>query len=960
MPKLETLELEIVQSSKTSTTGVKNLATALSGLATAGKDAESLGNVAKHLSEIATAANGLKEASSGIRSVANAMKKLSETLSAAPGSVTGLQRIAEAMGKISEAAGGLSGTASDIREIRKATKAVGGVGSVTATANGEAEPATFGSNGEATIALDEFAQKAKESSQRAEAFKATLRSVGSAAANMGKRLASISWNNFKKRIKESVGGLSQLFAAFKRIAMYRALRTAIKMITQGFATGVKHLYAWADLVGNSFKGSMDSLATSSNYLKNSLGAMVSPIIDALAPAVEILVEKFVGLINVVNQFLATVTGASSWRRAVRQQKEYEENTNDAAAAQKRLNHQLMAFDELNNITLNNPSGRGSGNKDDEVDDKSFVEEQLPDWAKDIKDAINKGNWYEAGSLLANKLNSLIDNWDAADWGKKIGQKISNGLSFYNGLMDNTNWKGLGGKVADWLDAVIENVPGEDLGHAIVATFNAAIGFLAGFTGNFDWSAAGTWLADVLIGAITGINWKNAGELVGNLATGLLNMIEAAFDELANNSGKVLGIIGDFFSGLWGEDGSGLLSVIKIGGLVLAWKSVMSSVFGNKGLANTVKTSFGTLLEKAGLSGVSGGFMISALVGLAWATGGIVDNIKKYGFDKGMWASMSVMTPEITAKLGLDYEDFMHSFSDAFSAVSPLLKALGIEVPDLPQTSKNKQTKKSTNGGGANAGGPTWSAGYIKALGTISKEAEMADKKIALIAPSTGNKRAFLAATDSYTNNVKEIGTAASNSTNKINKMPTSKKFKFTDVSGGLGKAANYASAFVESESKFKEKYTFTVDASELGDAASDAQKLYQNLNNINNKSWKVQVTGDMKLKMVSERGNTMYFVQPEANGGFPATGQLFIANEAGPELIGTVNGHTAVSSNQEITGIANAVYETGEDEAALLREQNQLLRQLLAKQTTVSLAPNVAAGRWVAQASNAYRKATGG
>ena len=179
------------------------------------------------------------------------------------------------------------------------------------------------------------------------------------------------------------------------------------------------------------------------------------------------------------------------------------------------------------------------------------------------------------------------------------------------------------------------------------------------------------------------------------------------------------------------------------------------------------------------------------------------------------------------------------------------------------------------------------------------------------------------------------------------------------MSGGLGKAANYASAFVESESKFKEKYTFTVNASELGDAASDAQKLYQNLNNINKKSWKVQVTGDMKLKMVSERGNAMYFVEPYATGGFP-TGDIFIANEAGPELVGTINGKTAVSSNQEITGIANAVYETGEDEAALLREQNQLLRQLLAKQTTVSLAPNVAAGRWVAQASNAYRKATGG
>ena len=960
MPKLETLELEIVQSSKTSTTGVKNLATALSGLASAGKDAESLGNVAKHLSEIATAANGLKEASPGIRSVANAMKKLSETLSAAPGSVTGLQRIAEAMSKISEAAGGLSGTAADIREIRKATKAVGGVGSVTAAANGEAEPATFGSNGEATMALDEFAQKAKESSQRAEAFKATLRSVGRAAANMGKRLASISWNNFKKRIKESVGGLSQLFASFKRIAMYRALRTAIKMITQGFATGVKHLYAWADLVGNSFKGSMDSLATSANYLKNSLGAMVSPIIDALAPAVEILVDKFVELINVVNQFLATVTGASSWRRAVRQQKEYEENTNDAAAAQKRLNHQLMAFDELNNITLNNPSGRGSGNKDDEVDDKSFVVEQLPDLAKDIKDAIDKGNWYEAGSLLANKINGLIDNWDAADWGKKIGEKIGNGLSLYNGLMDNTDWKGLGSKVADWLDALIGEVSGEDLGHAIVAKFNAAIGFLAGFTGDFDWSAAGTWLADVLIGGITGIDWKTAGELVGNLATGLLNMIQAAIDELSQNSGKIAKIFGDFFSGLWGEDGEGLRSVIKIGGLVLLWKGLMTSALGNGGLINTVKTSFSTLLDKAGLTGTSGGFKIAGIVALAFAVGGIADNIKKYGFEKGMWASMSVMTPELTAKLGLDYEDFMHSFSDAFSAVSPLLKALGIEVPDLPQTSKKKkQTKKSTSGGGANAGGPDWAEGYIKSLNTIKGVAKETDKQISLLPPSTGNKRAFNAAMNTYSNNVKKVGDAASDGTKKINKMPTGKKFKFTDVSGGLGKAANYASAFVESESKFKEKYTFTVDASELGDAASDAQKLYQNLNNINKKSWKVQVTGDMKLKMVSERGNAMYFVEPYATGGFP-TGDIFIANEAGPELVGTINGKTAVSSNQEITGIANAVYETGEDEAALLREQNQLLRQLLAKQTTVSLAPNVAAGRWVAQASNAYRKATGG
>lgn len=46
-----------------------------------------------------------------------------------------------------------------------------------------------------------------------------------------------------------------------------------------------------------------------------------------------------------------------------------------------------------------------------------------------------------------------------------------------------------------------------------------------------------------------------------------------------------------------------------------------------------------------------------------------------------------------------------------------------------------------------------------------------------------------------------------------------------------------------------------------------------------------------------------------ANGGFPGKGQLFVANEVGPEMVGTMDGRTAVANQQEITqGIANAVY----------------------------------------------------
>lgn len=47
-----------------------------------------------------------------------------------------------------------------------------------------------------------------------------------------------------------------------------------------------------------------------------------------------------------------------------------------------------------------------------------------------------------------------------------------------------------------------------------------------------------------------------------------------------------------------------------------------------------------------------------------------------------------------------------------------------------------------------------------------------------------------------------------------------------------------------------------------------------------------------------------------ASGGFPNEGQLFFANEAGPEMVGTVGGRTAVANNDQIVeGIRQGVFE---------------------------------------------------
>ena len=66
---------------------------------------------------------------------------------------------------------------------------------------------------------------------------------------------------------------------------------------------------------------------------------------------------------------------------------------------------------------------------------------------------------------------------------------------------------------------------------------------------------------------------------------------------------------------------------------------------------------------------------------------------------------------------------------------------------------------------------------------------------------------------------------------------------------------------------------------------------------INNRAQSIQDDGSIWL-------------QGFASGGFPDEGQLFISREAGPEMVGTIGGRTAVANNDQIVeGIRQGVYE---------------------------------------------------
>lgn len=77
-------------------------------------------------------------------------------------------------------------------------------------------------------------------------------------------------------------------------------------------------------------------------------------------------------------------------------------------------------------------------------------------------------------------------------------------------------------------------------------------------------------------------------------------------------------------------------------------------------------------------------------------------------------------------------------------------------------------------------------------------------------------------------------------------------------------------------------------------------------------SWPaIEVAG----KKILDAGSVQLFTIPKipkmyAQGGFPSFGELFIAREAGPELVGTIGGRAAVANNEQIVAaVAQGVYE---------------------------------------------------
>lgn len=99
-----------------------------------------------------------------------------------------------------------------------------------------------------------------------------------------------------------------------------------------------------------------------------------------------------------------------------------------------------------------------------------------------------------------------------------------------------------------------------------------------------------------------------------------------------------------------------------------------------------------------------------------------------------------------------------------------------------------------------------------------------------------------------------------------------------------------------------------------------------------------------------------------ASGGFPTSGEIFMARENGmTEFVGSMGNRAAVASNSQIIeGIASGVSSANHTQEQLLRELISVGRQLLQKESSVTIAPSAALGRVNAKSKQMYEAAAGG
>jgi len=443
-------------------------------------------------------------------------------------------------------------------------------------------------------------------------------------------------------LKGAVGGVLGFVGGIARIAKYRFIRALIKDLVQSF----KDLYGYSDKFGTGFADAMDKITTSTTYFRNSLAAMVAPLVEMLAPALDFIIDKVVDVLNWFNQLFAALSGSSTYTAARKVERAwsstFNNTTNSARQAQKELKRTILGFDEINKLNDNtNHSSHGRTGHSPYSNGYQLMFEERPiesgftGFSNAIENAmegmLSRITMIVSGASLALGAILLFSGVNPP-LGLSLMVAGASGLASIIGM----NWNGLSAEVKLVIGA-IETA----LGGALLA-----IGAILAFSGtNIPLGIAMMVAGAASIAAAVGLNWDLITGKVRVSARGVAGAISAASLAL----GAILAFTGvnvPLGIGLMVAGATGVIATIQ-------WDYLKNKLNGPIGkitaMISAALLMLGFIALAAGRVPLGIGLFVAGSAGLATTIAARWDRLKEYM--EGPIGNMTLVLSAATLILG---------------------------------------------------------------------------------------------------------------------------------------------------------------------------------------------------------------------------------------------------------------------------------------------------------------------
>ena len=641
-------------------------------------------------------------------------------------------------------------------------------------------------------------------------------------------------------------------------------------------------------------------------LASGVGQLVTPaltqlyiIINGVIMAAIELVKILAKIFNININWSTNVSNVSN---------SYDKLGSSITGASNAARKSLRGFDKLNNITTPAAGGGGGGGGFgidnsllkllDDVDDK-FLE--IKNKASEIKDQILK--WLGIKDDLSNAEEVVHNIWT---WIKSIGGVLA-GYTIAKWLGLGTSKKiGLAltiGSIPFYVDGIKGVQNGELTPQKFLEIFGGAAGLGVGagmLTGNWKIGLTVTLATAAWGGSVSAGEWmtRNLPDSV-DWYIDRLN-IDYDHDTLWNNIWKsvvyILGMIGDTIK----------LGVQKVFGQELGteilWGIVNSipilSIIDN--IADIFINGMNSHLLKPVLKGIEEWkpLIWQALKNLIIEITKMIEKIPYIG--KGIATSIrtafsneeknitttleNTTTSSInTAKQKINTEANKSGEETGTSWNTGLKRTIDNDRTNLTKTIETTISTSSKN-----------SENVANQSGSLLANKEMSTMSTTITNTETGLRRTITKTVTTASNNTDT--SSAANIGQGISR----------NITGGidrsnLGSEMNTRGKTIGSEFGDSISSNMRVNGSTLGTTLNSA--LSSVISKIKSNNWNIFGSGGPLANLLNFRWS--YF----ADGGFPTQGEMFIAREAGAEMVGSINGHTAVANNDQIVkGIQSGVF----------------------------------------------------